>query len=68
MLPTFDGPGDASEQLRWWLAHDKAREKAATQARAAVADRTFGAGARRLLQAVDGLAQTRAVAMNPASR
>jgi hypothetical protein len=67
MLPTFDGPGDASEQLRWWLAHDKAREKAATQARAAVASRTFDAGARRLLQAVDELVQDRAVAMNPAS-
>lgn len=53
MLPTFAGPEDASEQLRWWLAHDREREKAAAAARAAVADRTFEANARRLLQLLD---------------
>lgn len=53
MLPVFDGPGDASEKLRWWLARDGQREKAAAGARAAVADRTFEANARRLLQLLD---------------
>jgi spore maturation protein CgeB len=53
MLPTFDGPGDASEKIRWWLRHDSVREKAAMQAREAVADRTFEAGARRLLRMLD---------------
>jgi len=52
-LPVFAGPEDASEQLRWWLAHDREREKAAAAARAAVADRTFGNHARRLLQLLD---------------
>jgi spore maturation protein CgeB len=53
MLPTFDGPADASQKLRWWLAHDSQREKAAAAARAAVADRTFEANAKRLLQLLD---------------
>ena len=52
-LPTFAGPEDASEQLRWWLAHDSAREKAAAAARAAVGDRTFENNARRLLKLLD---------------
>lgn len=41
MLPTFESPDEAGEQLAWWLAHDAAREKAAHLAREAVADRTF---------------------------
>jgi spore maturation protein CgeB len=41
MLPTFDGPENASEQLRWWLAHEKQREDAAFTARVAIAERTF---------------------------
>lgn len=53
MLPTFDGPGDASEKLRWWLTRDGQREKAATGARAAIAGRTFESNARRLLQLLD---------------
>jgi len=53
MLPTFTGPEDASGKLRWWLAHDREREKRAAQARAAIADRTFTANARRLLQLLD---------------
>jgi len=53
MLPSFTGPEDASRQLRWWLAHDREREKAAAAARAAVADRTFENHARRLLQLLD---------------
>jgi spore maturation protein CgeB len=50
MLPTFEGPGDFAEQLRWWLAHDTAREDAARAARLAVADRTFSKNAARLLE------------------
>lgn len=50
MLPTFTSPGEASEQLRWWLRHDREREAVAAKARLAVADRTFEANARRLLE------------------
>lgn len=50
MLPTFDGPEDASEQLRWWLCHDQQREHAAATARSAVAGRTFEANAKTLLR------------------
>jgi spore maturation protein CgeB len=49
MLPSFTGPGDASEKLRWWLARDGRRSEAARQARAAVQDRTFANHARKLL-------------------
>jgi spore maturation protein CgeB len=49
MLPTFDSPGDFSEKLRWWLAHDDARTDAALKARAAVADRTFPVVAGQML-------------------
>ncbi len=50
MLPTFDSPGDFSERLRWWLAHDSARTEAARLARLAVADRTFQSNAAHLLR------------------
>ena len=50
MVPTFDGPGDFGEQLRWWLAHDEARERVASEAREAIADRTFVNHARGLLE------------------
>jgi spore maturation protein CgeB len=41
MLPTFDGPDDFGEQLRWWVEHDSQRIDAARAARKAVADRSF---------------------------
>lgn len=50
MLPTFEGPDDASEQLRWWLSHPDHRQAAATRAREAVADRTFHHHAAKLLR------------------
>lgn len=50
MLPAFAGPEDASEQLRWWIGHDSAREKAAAAAREAVAGRTFESAARQLIR------------------
>jgi hypothetical protein len=52
MLPTFTSPGEFGEKLRWFLAHDEARERAAREARAAVAGRTFTANARRMLSLV----------------
>jgi spore maturation protein CgeB len=55
MLPSFASPEEATEQLRWWLAHDRKRERAASLAREAVADRTFANHAARLLKAVEGL-------------
>ena len=53
MLPAFDGPGDASEKLRFFLAHDGLRWAAAREARAAIADRTFEANAKELLRLLD---------------
>jgi spore maturation protein CgeB len=52
-LPTFDSPEQASSQIRWWLAHDRERERAAAMAREAVAGRTFEANAKRLLALLD---------------
>jgi spore maturation protein CgeB len=49
MLPTFDGPEDFTQKLRWYLHHGDVRSNLACQARQAVADRTFTASARRLL-------------------
>lgn len=53
MLPSFASPTEASDQLRWWLAHPAEREKAAAQAREAVADRTFRNHAVQLLRLID---------------
>jgi spore maturation protein CgeB len=53
MLPTFTSPAEASDQLRWWLAHPEQREAAAEKARAAVADRTFDTHARRLMRLLE---------------
>ncbi len=57
ILPVFDGPGDASEKLRWWLdpKRDGLREKRTGRAREAVADRTFVNSAKRLLRILEGL-------------
>ena len=53
MLPTFGSPGEASDLIRWWLAHDTARSEAALKARSAIEDRTFRNHARHLLQLLD---------------
>ncbi len=50
MIPTFDGPGDFGDKLRWWLAHDKEREQVAEKAQAAIEDRTFINHARQVLE------------------
>lgn len=55
MLPTFDSPEDASEKLRWLLAHPAEAGEMALKARAAIQDRTFRNNARRLLQLIEGL-------------
>jgi spore maturation protein CgeB len=53
MLPSFGGPGDASEKLRWWLDRPGLRAEAARKAREAVAGRTFDSNARKLLAMLD---------------
>jgi hypothetical protein len=53
MLPTFASPDEASEQLRWWLGHDRQREQAAAAAREAVSGRTFDANATALLRLLE---------------
>jgi spore maturation protein CgeB len=53
MLPTFTSPGEASELLHWWLAHDTERSAVAAQARAAIADRTFDAHAAMLMRLLE---------------
>ena len=50
MVPTFDGPGDFEDQLRWYLAHPDERADIAAAARRAVADRTFLKNAQELLR------------------
>ena len=50
MLPTFGSSQEASELLRWYLAHEIQREEAAALARKAVVDRTFVNHARSLLR------------------
>lgn len=55
MLPTFDGPEDAAEQLRWWLAHELQRHDRAMKARQAIRPRTFQRNVKRLLELLDQL-------------
>lgn len=52
MLPAFTSPAEASDQIRWALAHPREREKAAGQAREAIADRTFDNNAKALLRMI----------------
>lgn len=53
MVPTFTGPDDFGEKLRWWLAHDSVRDTVTRAAQRAVSDWTFTANARRLLGLVE---------------
>jgi spore maturation protein CgeB len=51
-LPKFTEPGELSDQLRWALDHPDARRDAITQAKAAVADRTFKNNIAHLLKII----------------
>jgi hypothetical protein len=53
MLPSFAGPEEAGELIRWALKHPAKRAEAAAAARAAIADRTFTNSAKRLLRLLD---------------
>ena len=53
MLPSFTSPAEASDLIRWALAHPDQRAEAAIKARAAVEDRTFKNAAKRLLRLLD---------------
>lgn len=55
MLPSFTSPEDAAEQMRWWMGHPAERQEAASAARAAIRDRTFGVNVQRLLDLLDAL-------------
>jgi spore maturation protein CgeB len=52
-LPSFTGPGEASDAVRWLLADEARRGKLGVMAREAIADRTFTASAKRLLELLD---------------
>lgn len=53
MLPTFSSPGEASEQLRWWLNNPDRRAEAARGALEAVQDRTFDTNAAALMRLME---------------
>jgi hypothetical protein len=53
MLPTFAGPEDAGQQVRYWLDHPGKRRDLAAQAREAIGDRTFTNRAAELLALLD---------------
>jgi spore maturation protein CgeB len=53
ILPEFSCPEEASEKIRWLLAHEGIRQTAAMKARAAIRDRTFDAHAARLLRLLE---------------
>lgn len=55
MLPSFTSPAEASDQIRWALAHPDERAEAALKARAAIEGRTFANSARRLLSLLEKL-------------
>lgn len=47
-LPTFDGPDDAAEQIKWWVNNDRQRERHALMAYERVKYRTFDASAKKV--------------------
>lgn len=50
MLPTFDGPDDFADKLRFFLRRDDLRGELAGRARAAITGRSFISNARELLR------------------
>jgi len=53
MLPSFTSPDEASDLLRYWLNRPAERQRLATLAREAIADRTFTNSAKSLLRLLD---------------
>jgi len=53
MLPAYSDPAEASDLIRWALAHPDERERAAGEAWAAVQGRTFTEHAKQLLRLLD---------------
>jgi spore maturation protein CgeB len=53
MLPSFSSPAEASDMLRYWLKRPAERERLATAARDAIAERTFKNHAASLLRVLD---------------
>ena len=55
MLPTFSSAAEFGDLARWWATHDDERERVATQARAAIHDRTFVENARTFLRLAESI-------------
>jgi spore maturation protein CgeB len=53
MLPTFDGPQDAEEKLRWYCSHERERDDLADQANMAIADWTFTNRAKQVMHLME---------------
>lgn len=53
VLPAYSSPAEASDLIRWAIAHPGERAAAAAKARAAVEGRTFTEHARKLLRLLD---------------
>lgn len=53
MVPKVTEPGEASELLRWWLAHEDARHGVIRDARSAIAGWTFAERAAQVLRSLD---------------
>lgn len=53
MMPTFESPQEATEQLHWWLDRPGKRAQLVGEAREAIADRTFFNHAAQLMRLLD---------------
>jgi hypothetical protein len=53
MLPAYTSPAEASDIIRWAIAHPGVRTELAYKARAAIAGRTFTEHAKKLLRLLD---------------
>jgi spore maturation protein CgeB len=53
ILPSFDGPADAAEKLRWLLAEENRRVRLGARALMAIEDRTFENNAKFLMKKLE---------------
>jgi spore maturation protein CgeB len=53
MLPTFDGPEDAEEKLRWYASHERERDDLADQANMAIERWTFTNRAKQVMKLME---------------